>query len=88
VYNKQGLYSPYKDSDKKSWVEPESVPQCLLSNLKTCTIRYYEGLPSQLMLAKYILKNANVLQTMKISGESGKSELSECPKASATCQLL
>jgi len=94
VCNKQGLYSPNKkEGDKKSWVEPESVPQCLLSHLRTCTIWYSEGLQSQLILATYILKNAYVLQTMKISSGlcsniSEKSKFSECPKASATCQLL
>jgi hypothetical protein len=77
-----------EEDDQKNWVEPESVPQCLLSYLRICIIGYDEGLQSQLMLAKYILKNANVLQTMIISSESEKSKLSECPKASATCQLL
>jgi hypothetical protein len=42
------------------------------------------------MLAKYILKNAEVLQTMEIwnSGETKiKRQLSSCPRASATCKL-
>jgi hypothetical protein len=42
------------------------------------------------MLARYILKNAKVLQTMKI-WNSGQPEIerqvSSCPRASATCEL-
>jgi hypothetical protein len=76
------------EDNQENWVDPEFVPQCLLSHLRTCTIRNNAGLQSQLMLQKYILKNANSLQTMTISSESEKRKLSECPKASATCQLL
>jgi hypothetical protein len=52
------------------------------------------GLQSDFMLATFILKNAGILQTMKIWSEwnQEKTELEEklspCPKASATCQLF
>jgi hypothetical protein len=43
------------------------------------------------MLARYILKNARVLETMTIWSDREQPEiereLSLCPKASATCQL-
>ncbi|RHN71558.1 putative FBD domain-containing protein [Medicago truncatula] len=76
------------EDNQENWVDPEFVPQCFLSHLRTYTILNNAGPQSQLMLGKYILKNANSLQTMTISSESEKRKLSECPKASATCQLL
>jgi hypothetical protein len=55
-----------EDDDQQNWAEPERVPQCLSSYLRTCTIHNFLGLQSELMLAKYILKNARNLQIMKI----------------------
>ncbi|CAJ2640056.1 unnamed protein product [Trifolium pratense] len=74
--------------------EPELVPECVSSCLKTCTIRDIGGLQSELILPTFILKNARILQTMKVwSGWMQKKseieeKLSPCPKASATCQLF
>ncbi|XP_057418817.1 putative F-box/FBD/LRR-repeat protein At4g13965 [Lotus japonicus] len=50
----------------ENWADPDFVPECLLLNLKTCSFRYFEDLEVELQLARYILKNARVLQTMKI----------------------
>jgi len=49
------------------------------------TIQYNARRQSQLMLAKYILKNANFLQSRTISSEREKTKLTQCPKAYATC---
>ncbi|RHN66126.1 putative F-box domain, FBD domain, leucine-rich repeat domain, L domain-containing protein [Medicago truncatula] len=75
------------EDDQENWVEPEFVPQCLLSHLRTCTLQFFV-IRRKRMIAKYILKNANFLQCMTILSECEKSILSEFPKASATCQLL
>ncbi|CAJ2672339.1 unnamed protein product [Trifolium pratense] len=94
---KQEIYDLAGNEDgQQNWVEPEFVPQCLSSYLRTCSIHIFLSLPSvdllqsELMLAKYILKNARNLQTMKIWNIHPEIErkLSTCPKASATCQLL
>jgi hypothetical protein len=81
-----------EDDDQQNWAEPERFPQCLSSYLRTCTIHNFLGLQSELMLAKYILKNARNLQIMKIWNirfhHEMKRKLSTCPKASPTCQLL
>jgi len=81
-----------EEDDQEDRVEPEFVPQCLSSHLRTCTIQDNGGLQSEFMLAKYILKNAKFLQTMTFSSEIEQHELerkfSSCPKASAKCQLL
>lgn len=77
--------------------DPAVVPQCLLSHLKMCTIHDLGRLQRDFILPIYILKNARVLQTMKITichhiEQSKQSEierkLSLCPKASTTCQLF
>jgi hypothetical protein len=77
--------------DQENWVEPEFVPQCLLSSLRTFSIHDFSDLQSDLMLEQYILKNATILQTMKIWCKTEQPEmegkLSICPVASATCEL-
>ncbi|XP_027351262.1 F-box/FBD/LRR-repeat protein At4g00160-like [Abrus precatorius] len=51
---------------QKSWTEPECVPECLSSHLRTCTLGNFVGLQRELDLARYITKNARVLQSIKI----------------------
>jgi hypothetical protein len=81
-----------EEYDLQNWVEPEVVPQCFSSHLRTCTIHNFEGIQSELMLIKYILKNARNLQIMSIESISDhpeiETEVSTCPKASATCQVF
>ncbi|XP_045810157.1 F-box/FBD/LRR-repeat protein At4g00160-like [Trifolium pratense] len=83
----------YEDGDyQENWVEPEFVPQCLLSSLRNFTIHHdLSDLQRELMLEQYILKNARILQTMTIRcmTKQPKTErtLSMCPVASATCQI-
>ncbi|XP_045793067.1 FBD-associated F-box protein At5g56370-like isoform X1 [Trifolium pratense] len=76
----------------QNWVEPEVVPQCLSSHLRSCTLHKFLGLQSELMLINYILKNARNLQIMKMQNIRDhpeiETELSTCPKASATCQFI
>ncbi|KAK2415176.1 FBD-associated F-box protein [Trifolium repens] len=80
-----------EEYDLQNWVEPEVVPQCLSSHLRTCTIYNFEGKQSELMLIKYILKNARNLQVMRI--EIGcdhpeiKTEVSTCPRP-LQCQVF
>ncbi|AES63314.1 F-box/RNI/FBD-like domain protein [Medicago truncatula] len=81
-------------AEKENWANPKFVPSCLTSNLTTCTMwdfAYAGQQRNHIMLARFILENARVLQTMKIWSNSKRSDiesqLSPCPKASATCQL-
>ncbi|RHN50798.1 putative FBD domain, leucine-rich repeat domain, L domain-containing protein [Medicago truncatula] len=84
----------YNWLDQENWVRPKNVPGCLSSNLTTCTMREFEfsGLQCyHIMLARFILENARVLETMSIwcCGKRSKIErvLSSCPRASSTCKL-
>jgi len=72
-------------------VEPIFLPQCLSLQLKTCEILNFLGQKSELLLARYILKNARVLQTMKIHcGKDFKilRELLLCHRASPICEVI
>ncbi|GAU13052.1 hypothetical protein TSUD_173520 [Trifolium subterraneum] len=76
-----------RKDDKENWIDPDVVPQCLSLHLRTCILFNFLGLEGELLLAGYILKNANVLQTMSIwnCGQRNiKRLLSSCAKASAT----
>ncbi|KAK2360528.1 FBD-associated F-box protein [Trifolium repens] len=87
-----GLNKEYwtRKDDKENWVDPDFVPQCLSLHLITCNLVNFLGLQGELQLAMYILKNAKVLQNMRIS-YWGKSKfyrmLSSSPTASPMCKL-
>ncbi|XP_058736765.1 F-box/LRR-repeat protein At4g14103-like [Vicia villosa] len=79
-----------RKDDKENWVDPDFVPQCLSLHLKTCHLLSFLGLQGEFLLAKYILKNSTVLQTMKIwNGGQPEIErlLQSCPRASSMCKL-
>jgi hypothetical protein len=79
-----------RKNDKTNWIFPDAVPQCLLLHLRTFNLFRFSGLHAELMLARYILKSAKVLQTMNIwnMGKPAiKKRLSKFPKASSTCKL-
>jgi len=72
-------------------VDPIFVPQCLSLQLKTCRILNFLGQESELLLAGYILKNARVLQTLKINCNEDlkiQRELLLCPRASPVCTVM
>ena len=89
------LYKKYYQ-EKENWANPESVPTCLSSNLTTCTLSDFAYAGQQgnhIMLARFILENARVLETMSIwcytKGSKVELErvLSSCHRASSACQL-
>jgi len=72
--------------EEESWVDPNYVPQWLSLHLRICDL-FRQG---ELLVARYILKNARVLQTMTVwDNEHPEVEriLSSCPRASSTFQL-
>ncbi|KEH41631.1 FBD protein [Medicago truncatula] len=83
---------PLLKNDEENWEQPEFVPECSLSCLRTCTIGDFSGLPIELGLAKYILKNSRTLEIMVIWSKRERAEIERklflCLKASATCELL
>jgi hypothetical protein len=71
------------------------VPECLSSQLKTCSLIGYKGRNCDFQFAKYILKNAKVLQIMTINASPVDInikhqmiiKLSLCPRGSTTCKI-
>ncbi|KAK7293100.1 hypothetical protein RJT34_15961 [Clitoria ternatea] len=83
-------YAEYTKGDQEHWEDPEFVPECLSLHLRTCIFDNFAGLHGELQFARYILKNARVLQSMKIRTRGYKIDrrkLSSCRRRSATCQL-
>ncbi|XP_058753338.1 F-box/FBD/LRR-repeat protein At3g52680-like [Vicia villosa] len=56
--------------DDKNWEEPQTIPECLSSQLKTCLIRFYRGTSSELQFAEYVMRNSKVLLAMTIHSSS------------------
>ncbi|CAJ2666078.1 unnamed protein product [Trifolium pratense] len=50
----------------EEWKSPISVVECVSSHLRSCTILNFDGSANDLSFATYILKNASLLQDMKI----------------------
>ncbi|RHN45189.1 putative F-box domain, FBD domain, leucine-rich repeat domain, L domain-containing protein [Medicago truncatula] len=81
--------------DEDDWKEPEIIPNCLSSQLRTCSLIDYKGMKCELQFAEYVLKNANLLRTMTISASPGDltlkhqmlMDLSLCPRGSIACKL-
>ncbi|KAK2976560.1 hypothetical protein RJ640_024181, partial [Escallonia rubra] len=62
-----------------TWIEPQLIPACLLSKLRTLEVGYLHAHreEDQLKLIKYFLKNAKVLEDVSIS----------CPEDLDTTQI-
>ncbi|XP_061361079.1 FBD-associated F-box protein At4g10400-like [Gastrolobium bilobum] len=78
------------------WPYPQSVPESISLQLKTCRVNDYEGSNGLFQFARYILGNARFLQSMTIRTPSDTNphaklemlkKLSLCPRCSATCKL-
>ncbi|XP_058739139.1 F-box/FBD/LRR-repeat protein At3g52680-like [Vicia villosa] len=85
--NKNGI-------NDKNWEDPEIVPECLSSRLRTCLFRCYRGLKCDVKFVEYVMRNSKVLGIMTIQCSSSidvnkKNEilqqLSVCPRG---CKLL
>ncbi|PNY17154.1 F-box/LRR-repeat protein [Trifolium pratense] len=79
-------------SNKDLDINPNVVPKCISSHLRSCTLNY-EGFKDQIQFATYILENAPLLRVMKItvaekfSSQGDLYELESCPRISSECEL-
>jgi len=72
------------------------VPECLSSQLKTCTLIGFKGTYSGIYFIAYILKNAKLLNTVTIKASQGDFNIKNkivirllwCPRRSLTCRIL
>ncbi|RHN70632.1 putative FBD domain, leucine-rich repeat domain, L domain-containing protein [Medicago truncatula] len=81
----EGTANGIREDVHENWEDhPIFVPQSLSLQLKTCKLLNFLGEEGELLLARYILKNARVLQTMKIHCSDDPKigrELLLCPRA-------
>ncbi|KAL7087275.1 hypothetical protein ACP275_13G057900 [Erythranthe tilingii] len=50
----------------KGWTEPQQVPACLLSHLRTIKLDLYVGKEHRFKLMRYLLNNARILERMQL----------------------
>ncbi|XP_004289024.1 PREDICTED: putative F-box/FBD/LRR-repeat protein At3g56780-like [Fragaria vesca subsp. vesca] len=77
---------------KPLWHPPELVPNCLLSHVKTICIIGFGGKDDEFKIAKYLLKNGEVLNSMKIYTDGDLcakklEKLSMFERGSKTCKV-
>ncbi|XP_058770633.1 FBD-associated F-box protein At5g56370-like [Vicia villosa] len=77
-----------------NWQNPDAVPKCFQSQLKTLLFRNYRGRKCELQFAEYVMRNSKLLRTLTIRSScsmdsEAKSEvlkkLSLCPRS---CDLI
>lgn len=83
-----------KHGNDVHWKDPQIIPQCLSSRLKTFKFKSFNGFDCEVQFAKYIMQNSKVLQNMTIHTTLDidlkhpmLETLSLCPMGSATCNL-
>jgi len=83
-------------SSTKEWKCPISVPECVSSHLRSCTVLNFQGSRNDLKFVAYILQNGSLLRNMKICfatyGMLLKEsliieEISSCPSISPSCKV-
>jgi len=52
--------------EEDNWQDPQIVPECISSQLRTCLFRNCKGRESELQFAEYVMQNSKVLRTMTI----------------------
>ncbi|CAI8591652.1 unnamed protein product [Vicia faba] len=78
----------------KNWEEPQIVPECLSSQLRTCLFRWFRGTKCELKFIKYVMRNSKLLSLMTIYTSSSiilntkdkiLHNLAVCPRS---CNLI
>ncbi|KAK6917868.1 FBD domain [Dillenia turbinata] len=82
----------YDKYEETNWIEPQSVPECLHSNLKIFEFWEYQDTKEEEEFVRYILKNGRSLEKVKVhqqysDWEQYYQKLFLIPRASSACQL-
>jgi len=76
-----------------NWKDPQTVPECLSSQLRTFKFKSYNGFDGEVQFAKYIMQNSKVLQNVTIQTKAIdlKHQMLETfslhPRGSTACNL-
>ncbi|KAI3457471.1 hypothetical protein Pfo_014134 [Paulownia fortunei] len=73
------------DEDLKYWMEPEQVPTCLLSHLRSITIDQFGCTEHEFEMIRYLLTNSQVLKRMEIYSQHHRISLFQ--RGSEACEL-
>ncbi|KAJ9563525.1 hypothetical protein OSB04_008685 [Centaurea solstitialis] len=84
-----------EELDECCWIEPQSVPSCMLANLKTIELAKCKGKKCDIQFVEFVLANGAVLKTVKITCERLRLEeemrfsaqLLKLPRASRYCEI-
>lgn len=87
VINTQDFMCPGASSDHE-WSPPESVPKCLLTKIKTVSIRGFKGKLDEMDMAKYLLKNGDILKMMTFHTKDLLRTKEELYKELSMCQWV
>ncbi|KAM7262356.1 hypothetical protein ACFE04_021433 [Oxalis oulophora] len=60
------VHKNHREFQHFSWLPPESVPDCLIFQLKIVQIRHFVGALGEVDLVKYLLESSKVLERMAI----------------------
>ncbi|KAL7129577.1 hypothetical protein ABFS83_13G076900 [Erythranthe nasuta] len=89
------VYSEFGE-EVKGWMEPERVPTCLLSNLRTIMFTCIVDTKHRLEIVRYLLRNGKVLEKMEMVYPSSLDsdnktrvveEISSFERGSEACEL-
>ncbi|XP_045827198.1 F-box/LRR-repeat protein At4g14096-like [Trifolium pratense] len=73
------------------WKRPDTAPECISSQLKTCHIKLYRGGEYEFEFVKYIMQHSKVLEKMIVTcllNNEILHKLSSCTRGSTRCKLL
>ncbi|CAA7032716.1 unnamed protein product [Microthlaspi erraticum] len=84
------------DRPRPCWIEPSSIPECLLTSLETLDWDNYEGAEEEKEVATFILRNGNCLKNVAVFSSTSIDsdeklemikDLSYWPRRSPACHL-
>ncbi|PWA44263.1 FBD-like protein [Artemisia annua] len=89
------IEKPGESESESDWIEPHTVPTCMLMNLKTIKFESCMVETDDIQFLEYMLGNAEVLKRITITCKSGLMEeelqlcarLLKCPRASKYCGI-
>jgi len=77
-----------------NWQDPQNIPTCISSQLRTCLFKDCKGMKSELQFAEYVMQNSKVLRTMTVHSlcsidlTAKRRMLKKLAKSPRSCKLI